>query len=384
MDKLHVLLLGGGTGGHIYPLVAVANKLKEQVTAKGLELDLRYFGDAGNYAEYLNKQGIKVSEIASSKLRRYASALNFLDFFKFFWGFVQALFKLYFFMPEVVFSKSGPGVLPIIYAARWYRIPVVIPESDAVPGLTNLASAKHAAIVEVSFENAKKYFEGNKEVHLVGTPVRESVIAAQSAGACRKAFNLSDEKPILFIVGGSQGAQSINEFVMDHAQALLTQFEIIHQVGRDNFDEYKAEFEFTTKHFDKQLKERYSLLPFLSDEQMGCALAAADVVISRAGSSIFEIAASGKPSLLIPLASSANNHQFENAYAYSQAGAGVIIEEPNLLIGLVMTQLRKIIDNQEFAAAMRTSAKAFYRPNAASDIASDILATAGVPFSASS
>lgn len=376
MDKLHVLLLGGGTGGHIYPLVAVANKLKEQVAAKGLELDLRYFGDAGNYAEYLNKQGIKVSEIASSKLRRYASALNFLDFFKFFWGFVQALFKLYFFMPEVVFSKSGPGVLPIIYAARWYRIPVVIHESDAVPGLTNLASAKHAAIVEVSFENAAQYFQRNKEVHLVGTPVRESIIARQSAGACRKALGLSDEKPILLVIGGSQGAQSINEFIMDHAQSLLTQFEIIHQVGRDNFDEYKTEFEFTTKHLDESLKKRYVLFPFLSDEQMSAALGAADIVISRAGSSIFEIAANGKPAILIPLASSANNHQAENAYAYSRAGAGIVIEEPNLLIGLITTQLRKILDNQEFADSMRTSARAFYRPNAANDIARDIVTIA--------
>lgn len=376
-NKLHVLLLGGGTGGHMYPLVAVATKLKEQASAKGLTLDLRYFGDAGNYADYLKQHDIRISSIASSKLRRYASVLNFLDFFKFWIGFWQAMIQLYFFMPEVVFSKSGPGVLPIIYAARWYRIPVVIHESDAVPGLTNLMSAKHAAVVEVAFEQAKAHFTHNKVVNVVGTPVRDGVIATKSAGACRQELGLTDAKPIIFVVGGSQGAQSINEFIMDHAQALLTQFEIVHQVGRDNYDEYKAEFEFTTKNFDKELKANYVLLSYLNDDQMACALGAADIVISRSGSSIFEIAANGKPALLVPLASSANNHQSENAYAYAVAGAGVIIEESNMLIGLVMTQLRKLIDNKEFAGAMRDAAKAFYRPNAAADIARDILSVAG-------
>ncbi len=378
MHKLHVLLLGGGTGGHIYPLVAVAAKIKEQAAAKGLQLDLRYFGEAGGYAEYLESNSIRVSHIASSKLRRYASALNFLDFLKFWIGFWQAMIKLYFFMPEVVFSKSGPGVLPIIWAARWYRIPLVIHESDAVPGLTTLASAKHAAVVEVSFDHAKEYFKKNKVVNLVGTPVRESIIATKTPGACRQELGLTDAKPIIFIVGGSQGAQSINEFVMDHAQALLTQFEIIHQVGKENYEQYKREFEFTTKNFEPALKSNYVLLSFLNDEQMACAFGAADIVVSRAGSSIFEIAANGKPALLVPLGSSANNHQVENAYAYAEAGAGVIIEESNLLIGLVMTQLQKVVENKEFTEKLRTGARAFYRPSAASDIARDIFAVAGV------
>src|SRR6185436_3533181 len=151
-------------------------------------------------------EGIKIANISSSKLRRYASVLNFLDFFKFFFGFFQAMVKLYFFMPEVLFSKSGPGVLPIIYAARWYRIPVIIHESDAVPGLTNRASAKHAAIVELSFEAAKEYFPKNKRVNVVGNPVRESILTSESASSCRKALGLTDEKPILLFLGGSQGA----------------------------------------------------------------------------------------------------------------------------------------------------------------------------------
>jgi UDP-N-acetylglucosamine--N-acetylmuramyl-(pentapeptide) pyrophosphoryl-undecaprenol N-acetylglucosamine transferase len=375
--KLHILLLGGGTGGHMYPLAAVAKNIKEQAMQKQIELDLRYFGDPGNYTKLLTDAGIKVSGIASSKLRRYASALNVLDFFKFFLGFFQALVKLYFFMPEVVFSKSGPGVLPIIYAARWYRIPLVIHESDAVPGLTNRLAGKHAAIVELSFEHAKAYFTKNKVVNVVGNPVRESILTTKSAGACRQELGLTDERPIVLVIGGSQGAQALNEFIMDNAEALLAQFEIVHQSGADNYEQYKKEFEFTTKHYREELKKDYFLFPFLNDNQLASALGAADVVISRAGSSIFEIAAAGKPALLVPLPGSANNHQFENAYAYSKTGAGVVIEEENLLPGLVITQLQKITENSELRQSMSTAAKAFYKPGAAEAIARDVLAVAG-------
>jgi UDP-N-acetylglucosamine--N-acetylmuramyl-(pentapeptide) pyrophosphoryl-undecaprenol N-acetylglucosamine transferase len=378
MNTVRVLLLGGGTGGHIYPLVAVAEKLKEATSAQGASLDLRYFGAPGNYAAYLTSKGITVSEIASSKLRRYFSISNILDIFRFGFGLVQALFKLYFFMPDVVFSKSGPGVLPIIFAARWYRIPVVIHESDAVPGITNKLSARHAEVVEVSFEEAARYFEGHKNIHWTGSPVRSAVIPTTSAGSSRTAFGLAGAKPIVFIVGGSQGAQSINEFVLDHVEALLTQFEIIHQVGAANYDQYAAEYAFTTKYLRDELKARYKALPFLNDEQLAAAFGAADVVISRAGSSLFEIAANGKPSILVPLASSANNHQYENAYAYAGKGAAVVIEEENLLIGLVINQLQKMTENKELSTAMATAARSFYKPAAAETIARDVLTTAGL------
>ncbi len=377
MTKTHILLIGGGTGGHIFPLISVAQKLKELGSEKQFELDIRYFGDPGSYDSILAENSIRVSRVVSSKLRRYVSALNILDFFKFFWGFIQALFKLYFFMPEVVFSKSGPGVLPIIYAARWYRIPLVIHESDAIPGLTNKISAKHAAIVELAFQHAKQYFPKNEQVNVVGLPVRPQVINQQSAAECRRILGLADDRPVLFIVGGSQGAQILNDFVLANTETLLTQFEVVHQIGRENFDQHVKEFAFVTKFIKPELIARYRPFAFLSDEQMAAAFGAADIVISRAGSSIFEIAANGKPALLVPIASSANNHQFENAYAYALCGAGIIIEEPNLLPGLVFNQLQKIIDNDDLRSSMVQQAKQFYKPEASDQIAKDILTVAG-------
>ncbi len=376
MSKVHILLAGGGTGGHIYPLVAVAQRLKAQIATAGAEVDLRYFGEAGTYEKLLKEQGIKIVSIASSKLRRYASVLNFLDFFKFIWGFIQAMIKIYFFMPEVMFSKSGPGVLPIVYAARWYRIPLVIHETDAVPGLTSIASSKHAQIVELAFENAREYFSKKKIINVVGNPVRESLVSTESAAACRSALGLSDSKPILLFIGGSQGSERINYFVLEHGEELFASYEVIHQTGVEKYEQYKGEFEFVSKNWRPELKQNYFLYPYLDDQTFTRALTAADLVISRSGGSIFEIAAAGKPAILIPLSSSANNHQFENAYAYAQAGAGIVLEEGNLLPGIFTTQVEKILQNKEVYAKMSAGAKAFYKPQAADLIAKDILAIA--------
>src|SRR3989344_3853249 len=141
MKKLRILLTGGGTGGHIYPIIAVAQKLQEWAFTNGFQPDVRYYGQPGEYKEALAAAGIKVSRIASSKLRRYASILNFLDFFKFFFGFFQSLWKIYWFMPDVAFSKGGRGARAVLSACRFYLVPVSIHESDTIPGLTNRASS---------------------------------------------------------------------------------------------------------------------------------------------------------------------------------------------------------------------------------------------------
>lgn len=378
MKKVRVAIIGSGSGGHYFPLIAVSRQITAELNARSLPFEIRYFGDPGTYTDAISGEGIKISKIASSKLRRYASALNILDFFKFFIGFGQAMFKLYFYMPEVLFSKSGPGTLPIIFAARWYRIPVVIHESDSVPGVANSIASKSAEIVELAFEHAKQYFPKHKNVKVPGLPIREGVINNKSSAECRRILGLSDERPILFVIGGSQGAQILNDFVITNIQALLSQFEVVHQVGRDNFEQYAKEYGFVTKFFPAGLTARYKPFPFLDEQQLSASFGACDMVLSRAGSSIFEIAANGKPAILVPIASSANNHQFENAYAYSQAGAGVVIEEQNLLPGLVISQLQKITDDAKFATALGEGALNFYKPNATVEIARDVLLVAGV------
>lgn len=370
------LFLGGGTGGHIFPLVSVARALKDKCKKEGFSSDFRYFGDPGQYQFYLEKNGIRIQKVASSKLRRYFSLLNFLDIFRFFFGFWQALWKLFWFMPDAVFSKGGPGVVPIIFAARFYRIPIVVHESDAVSGLANRITAKRADLIHVSFSEALSDFAKvapNKDIKVVGTPVREGLAVEISRSEARLNLGLLDEAPTLFIIGGSQGAQAINNFVLENSELLLSNFEIIHQVGVKNFSEYQAEFNFMSKNFPLDLKRNYLAFPFLDDQKMAFALHGADIIISRAGaSSINEIAAAGKPSILIPLPDSANNHQRENAYAYAKTGAAVVIEEENLLPNLLISQAKKILSSEQIYARMSQSARAFYRPAVAEEIAKDI------------
>ncbi|MDP2629691.1 MAG: UDP-N-acetylglucosamine--N-acetylmuramyl-(pentapeptide) pyrophosphoryl-undecaprenol N-acetylglucosamine transferase, partial [Candidatus Harrisonbacteria bacterium] len=324
-------------------------------------------------------EGIKISNVATSKLRRYASLLNVVDFFKFFFGLFQALLKLLFFMPDVVFSKGGPGAFAIVLAARWYRIPVVVHESDAVAGLTNRKSAKHAAIIDLAFEEAKKYFPSSKPMHVVGVPVRKDLLLQESPDTSRLEFGFhSKEKPTLFVVGGSQGAQVLNNFVLDNAQLLLSNFHVIHSVGPNNYEEFKAEFDFMTKNYDQALKDSYWSTAYMKDRQMAVALNGADLVISRAGSSIWELAGIGKPAILIPLPDSANNHQRENAYAYANIGAALVIEEENFKPNLFVVQVQKLLSDPEKLERMKLAARTFYKAESAELIAQDLLNASSV------
>jgi UDP-N-acetylglucosamine--N-acetylmuramyl-(pentapeptide) pyrophosphoryl-undecaprenol N-acetylglucosamine transferase len=371
--KLRLLLTGGGTGGHIYPLVIIKKEIQQYCEEHEIILDARYFGDAGAFETYLNNNGIKTTYVTSSKLRRYFSLLNFLDFFKFFWGIISAIFKLFWFMPDVVFSKGGPGALAVIYAARFYRIPVVIHESDAVAGVTSRASAKHAEIVEVAFEEAIKSFPSDRQVRVVGGLVRNSITIDESRATSRLAMGMPTGKPVILILGGSQGAQALNYFVLENSEELLKNFAIIHQVGRNNYLQFKAEYEFMSRNHTDDLHGSYRMHPYLDDTELATALNAADLVVCRSGSQIFELAALGKPAILVPLPSSANDHQRENAYAYSKSGAAIVIEEENLLPNVFIIQAQKIVGNEAISERMSQSARTFFKSNAAEMVAKDVL-----------
>ena len=250
-------------------------------------------------------------------------------------------------------------------------------ESDSVPGLTNRVVAKHAALVELAFEYAKQFFPAQTPTRVVGNPVRMAVITKETAAVSRQIFGLTDAKPILFIFGGSLGAERINYFFLENSEELLGNFEIIHQVGRANYEGFKGEYEFMSKNYPEAVKANYRLIDYLDDQQMAAAYRAADLVVARAGSSIFEIAANGKPALLIPLPEAANNHQRENAYAFAAAGAGVVIEEENLLPAVFISQAKKILQQKDVYEKMCQASAAFYKPEAAQHIAEDLIMVAG-------
>lgn len=373
--KVRILLVGGGSGGHIYPLIAVAQAIRQQSPV----VEISYAGQPGKFLPILLENRIRVIKIASSKRRRYFSFLNFVDFFKFGWGFCQALWKLYWFMPDAVFSKGGPGALPVILACRFYFIPIVIHESDTVPGRTNQISGRFSRKIFLSFREAEQFFQpGVGKIEAVGQPIRSELLTGIIASdEAKTALGFSIDLPLVLFLGGSQGSERINDFVLSNLNLLLMRSQILHQVGQENYSAYQKEYEAENYRLNPEFKNRYRFAAYLNGEEpfaLARALSAADVVVSRAGAgAIFESACAGKPLILIPLTESAGNHQMENAFVYQKTGGAILIEEENFLPNLFENVLDGLLKNPAKIQAMSAAARAFYRPDAAVKIANAIL-----------
>ena len=379
MRGIRILLAGGSTGGHIYPLIAVSQELQKIAANSGMQADIRYFGAAAEFSHAIEGSGIRYVSVISSKLRRYFSLLNVLDIGKFFIGFIQALWKLFWFMPDVAFSKGGPGVLPMIYACVFYRIPIVIHESDSVPGLSNRLAAKYACRIFIGFASAIDAFSG-KNVELAGNPIRPDLAAAQNrvspeeSAQVKRSLGFSDTEPLLLILGGSQGMARINDFILENLRPMLKDFQILHQVGDRNYDGYAKEYAFLSKDWSDLEKNRYQFKAYF-DEDLIPALRAADAVLARAGATtIFELACFGKPAILVPLPEAANDHQRRNAYQYAKTGGAVVIEQENFLSNLVLEKIREIVHDKARLAAMGEAGRSFYKPAASQLIAEGIAA----------
>lgn len=359
-----VLLTGGGTGGHIYPLIAVA----ERLTGK----NIRYFGPKDVWSKELIHAGIPVSKITTAKLRRYFSLYNLIDGPKFLWSIAEALIKVALFRPHAAFSKGGPTALSVLFACHVYGIPIIIHESDAVPGLTSRVTEKWATIVEVAWEEARCFFK-NLDVRRVGVPLRRIFTEpALNAHDAKLNMECNLNTPVLLVIGGSQGSERINNFVMENSEELLKRFQIIHQTGSANYENVMRLWETARRSLPVELQKRYHPYAYL-ENKMASAYGAANCALSRSGSALFELAAFGIPSVLVPLSEAAHDHQRVNAYAYTKVGAAIVVEEDNLGGTLVINQLEKILQT-ETHRAMSAAARAFAPLDAAEKIARDILA----------
>ncbi len=370
---MRIVLTGGGTGGHLFPVIAVVHKIKilfEQSASRfpaneSAELKLMFLGPETVGEEYLAQEGILRKKIMAGKLRRYASAQNIFDIIKIPFGVLQSLWYLFNFMPNVVFSKGGYGSIPVVLAAWILRIPVLIHESDALPGMANKFAAKFSRRIAISYIDTAQYFP-EKKTALTGNPVRTGIFDG-SKDEAKKIFGLNGLKPVLFIYGGSQGSKAINDVIALSLPTLLQRTEIIHQCGNENFNELRQSM-------NNNLPNDYHLLPFLNEEQVRAAYGAADLVISRAGASnIAEIATLGKPSVLIPLPNSAADHQIKNALEYAKFGATLVMEQMNLTPHLLQRQVFSLLDNPDLLRKMSENALKFNPPDAATKIAQEVL-----------
>lgn len=372
---LRILFTGGGSGGHVYPLLAVAGALTKIANENNLQLEFHYLGPFDQYSALLSGAGVRTHPLIYGKLRRYFSILNFLDIPKFFIGLLQAFAKMFLLMPDAVFSKGGPGAFPVIVASWFYRIPILLHESDAAPGLANLLSAPFAKRIAVGFEKTLAYFSPRK-VAWTGNPVRPELLSDRmDADAAKQALNFNVGQPLTLILGGSQGSQRINEFIVTNLAAIIKETQLFHQAGSANYHDVQrlSRAALIDVPLATELKSRYQTVPYLGEE-LKTALAAADLVVARPGAGVLsEIAAFAKPAILIPIPESANDHQRANAYEFAKSGAAVVIEETNLLAGIFLNQIRTILGDGGLSGKMSASAGKFFKLNAAEVIAEELL-----------
>lgn len=359
-----VVLVGGGTGGHFYPLIAVAEQLNT-FTAQDERCELYYFGPNTYNEDALKVNNISFIYCPAGKQRKYFSLLNFFDKFKVFFGVFIAIWKLYYIYPDVIFSKGGYTSVPVTFAAWLLRIPIVIHESDTKPGSANKLAAKFARYIAISFDDVAHFFP-TKKIALTGIPIRKAFL--RSVENAQEKLSIPNDKPLLLITGGSLGSQRINNLVLESLDELLPQFNILHQTGPEH--ETNVQGSAATLITDSSLLDHYYVKGSLSGEEMNLAQSAAVLIVSRAGSgTLFEIAHKGKPAIVIPIPEKISHDQRTNAYAYARTGAAVVLEEGNLTDGLLTAEITRIMGNQQEYATMSAAAAEFAKNNAALQIA---------------
>jgi UDP-N-acetylglucosamine--N-acetylmuramyl-(pentapeptide) pyrophosphoryl-undecaprenol N-acetylglucosamine transferase len=369
---MKILFTGGGSGGHITPIIAIVREFRK--IHVGGEMEFFFIGPKDDFTNILlSQEGIRIKSVLCGKIRRYDKLKNFfknfLDVcFKIPIGIIQSFFIMFFMSPDLVFSKGGYGSIPAVIAARILFIPVFLHEADVVPGKSNMFLSKSAKEIFVSFPNTS-FFPLNK-ITLTGNPIRTELLNGNKEKA-KETFKIRSEKPVILVLGGSQGAQRINDRILESLPSLLEDFEIIHQCGYGNFSQVKAEA-FAT--ISREAYPFYHPFPFLKEPELKEAYAVSNLVIGRSGSgTIFEIAAVGKPSILIPLPESAQDHQVMNAYSYAEKGASKVIEESNFTANFFLAKLKSLFEDPKELESMSQAALDFARPNAAKIIANYLI-----------
>ena len=372
MKEFRILLIGGGSGGHTYPLVAVARSLQKQALARNIQLKLLMIGEGSFIKRAAEESKIPYKKILAGKLRRYFSVASIVDLVKIPIGFLQSFWYVFLFMPDVVFSKGGYGSVAPSIIARLFFIPVFVHESDSIPGLANKIIGSMAKTVFLSFKTAERYFKSSKVI-FSGNPTR---ILGDDKNTAREYFNFHESRPTVLVLGGSQGARIINETIISSLVVMVQKFNVIHQCGENQYQSVQGDVETIlnegTQQYVAPIKAYYRYYPYLDENQLGLAYSMADVIISRAGAaSLFEIAQLGKPAIIIPITQSSSNHQYLNAFEFSLSG-GYLMEESNLNRESLMRELNILLNPEQYAK-ISTSIKTFATPDAADRIATELL-----------
>lgn len=370
---MRVVLTGGGTQGHVIPFEPIIEALRlrymevqasmpARLEPGKLEISFMGVADAKT-KEFLTHYDVQATHVPSGKMRRYFSLMNFIDIgFRLPFGMLLAVIKLFPVMPEVVISKGGYGSVPVVLAAAFYRIPIILHESDAIPGRANLFLMRFAAAITLGFTAAKERIpkKWHYKTIITGTPVRLSLRVLQVAEG-RRGLHIEPGEKVLLVMGGSQGAQQINETLLQLLPRLVLDFTVIHLTGEKHFAAVSA----VAKELLAQSARKDAYRPYAYvTQEMAAILAASDGIVSRAGSAVVELLAVRRPMLLIPLAGSASDHQRANARVLEAAGAAMVLEPENLGVHLFEQNVRQLMTDETLRKNMMANMAALDYPQA--------------------
>ncbi|MFY9228505.1 MAG: UDP-N-acetylglucosamine--N-acetylmuramyl-(pentapeptide) pyrophosphoryl-undecaprenol N-acetylglucosamine transferase [Candidatus Microsaccharimonas sp.] len=379
---MRILAVGGGSGGHVTPVVAVLKDLKKQHP----KVELRFWCDrifapqARSIVEAFDPD-IIIHTIFAGKFRRYHHLTvwqqltwpslvlhNLRDSFLVGFGFIQSFFKLIIWRPDVVFTKGGYVCLPVGLAARLLRIPLVIHDSDAHPGLTNRVLSKWATAIATGAPLEYYSYPKSKSKY-IGIPIGADFhpYSASEQKTAKQEWGIDDSRPLIVITGGGLGAKRINDTVAEVLNRLQQLGSVVLVAGAGQYDELRP--------LVPTDSEQFQLYPFVTN--MHRLLVAADIVVTRAGATtILELAALAKPTILVPNAKLTGGHQLKNAVVYEEAKAVAVLNEEAMVENpqLLVDQVQTLLDHPEKTDAMAKRFATFSKPDAAHDMASMILA----------
>lgn len=353
------IVITGAGGGHFYPLIAVVERMrKEAFIQKIVQPDVYFFSDKPYDEKALFLSQVKFIQVPAGKLRVYPSLETLTDMFKTAYGIIVALVKLYMLYPDVVFAKGGYASFPTLFAARVLSIPVIVHESDTVPGRTTKWAGKFALRVALSYPEAAPFYPKDRTA-LTGQPIRDVLLPSDDFERVYGA----KERPVILILGGSQGSRNINEAMLRILPELLNTYDIVHQTGEANFEEMKKVAESILK--DHPFKDHYFINGFID---VGIFYPKTDLCITRAGSMMFEVAQWQIPMIVIPIPETVSRDQRSNAYAMSGRGIAEVIEENNMSPTVILAEIDRIMKNNETYAKMSQAGKQFENSRTAATV----------------
>lgn len=345
--NLKIILTGGGTAGHIWPIVSVIDELK-----KSPENDVLYVGSSnGPEKEIASNAQIPFRGLLVGKWRGYFSLSNILDLGKTFIGLIQAYFLLNGFKPDLIFAKGGYVTFPVLYWAKKFHLPLVIHESDVIPGKANRWAANFAQKICVGYPTQYYKEFPIEKMSYTGTPIQKDFFIDHS-----KASSI----PTILITGGSQGSMKINQILGQILPDLLESYEIYHLTGDKNFVDIVKQNNVTNSH--------YHPIGFTSD--MAKIMSNSDLIVTRAGANtLAEISALKKASILIPYPGASSDHQTANANVYKENGAAQVLKEIDLTSESLLNTINRLMPDAPARNQMGVNAHKLAKLAAAQDIA---------------